>query len=771
MLRTRYSPPYIRFVQSVLLLSVLGWFSPVYAQLEEVIVTAQKRSESLQDVAVAVTAITGESLRNNLITEPRDLFQRVPNVSVQSNATNAQLQLSIRGISFATFSPLGVQPILIFQDEVVLNSPAVGGMWIYDLQQVEVLRGPQNTLYGRNTTAGAVNFISVKPEIGGEPSGYFDLTYGSFNQINFDGAVGIPISDNAAMRVSVQSLNNDGMFENVYTGEDAGGNNQLAGRIQLAVNLSDNVDMLLNVHGGSIDGDGRPIKAHGLVGPDGNPCPRSLVDTDNLNTACVMPTLGIFEPEREGTPTYSDNGVVNNDTNGFDKIDAWGAFANINWTMENASLRSITAYETNDYDHYEDADGTPIPFVTFRQKSSTNQFSQEFRLSSNDDQPLRWIAGLFGFWESADLQTAVPILGFFTDSGRVHQDNDMWAVYGQLSYDFTPKLTGTVGLRYVSERKKGFAEAQSIFDLSAFDVNTQGDILLFDNLTPYRDVYNSGSFDETWTDLPGNIALEYMQSDDLFFYGKISRGVKAGMFPDAPDAILGGGFFTPAEPESVWSYEVGIKAQWLNNTLQTNVAVFYNDYTNQQLQITVPTEGDAVTSTMVNAAKSETSGAEIEVEYAPGGGWYTNLSLGFLHTEVTKDSLGELTNGDIEIQVGRELTNAPKFTGYFAVRKEWELANANMFSAGVDVRYTGERNFDLIDTPERRYLTTDPSYWLLNAVMTYSFGEGGRYRLSAWGKNLLDETYFQHMQEFGIESIILFTSNPRQIGVEFGMNF
>jgi len=154
--------------------------APAAAQVDVIVVTAEKRSESAQDVGIALTAISGDTLRENGITEPRDLFQRIPNVSVASNSSAGQLQISVRGVNYLTFSPVGVQPVLIFQDEVVMGSPASSGLFIFDAERIEVLRGPQNTLYGRNTTGGAVNFISRKPEIGGDYNGYADFTLWAF---------------------------------------------------------------------------------------------------------------------------------------------------------------------------------------------------------------------------------------------------------------------------------------------------------------------------------------------------------------------------------------------------------------------------------------------------------------------------------------------------------------------------------------------------------------------------------------------------------------
>lgn len=184
--------------------------TPAMAVLEEIVVTAQKREQSIQEVGVAVTALGGEELRAANVVEPRDLFTKMPNVSLQSNSSAGQLQLAIRGVSFATFSPTGVQPVIVFQDEVALGSPQAAGLFIFDSERVEVLRGPQNILYGRNTTGGAVNFISRKPEIGGGTQGYFDFSLSSYDSVDINAALGGELGESAAYRLAVQSLRTDG---------------------------------------------------------------------------------------------------------------------------------------------------------------------------------------------------------------------------------------------------------------------------------------------------------------------------------------------------------------------------------------------------------------------------------------------------------------------------------------------------------------------------------------------------------------------------------
>ncbi len=762
---TRWKPKSLATLSIVALVGS----APAHAEIEEVVVTATKRSESLQDVGIAVSALAGEDLRSGHVVTPRDLFQKMPNVAVQSNSTAGQLQLAIRGVSFATFSPIGVQPAIVFQDEVAQSSPQTAGLFIFDSERIEVLRGPQNILYGRNTTAGAVNFISRKPEIGGGASGYAELSAGNYGVIDFNAAMGTELGQDSALRIAVQSLNNEGYWDNLnIPGDKMGERNQHLFRAQLAVNASDRASWLFNLHGGASKGGQRPIKAHGLYvagDPGGATC--NDLDIDDHSSSCV----GLFGT---GTNPNTDEtwSELRDDR---DNIEAFGGSARLDWDFDNFTLMSLTAYEENAYDHWEENDGLEdIAFVLFRQKADTEQWSQEVRLTSSDDANVRWIAGLYMLTEDVTFRTSVPILLEFAENGLVNQKTDMFSGFGQVEFDISDALTFTGGLRWVREEKSGDAIAQ-FSDLTLDTDGTldpdNGDLFLFESLARFRSGPTSGGpFGETWNQWGGQLGLEYKTGNDALWYGHITRGEKGGQFTDAPDAIIQGTFSTPVEPEEVISWEAGYKTTWANGTVQTNLAVFYNDYTNQHAQITIPVPG-GVASTVVNAAESEIMGFEAEVLVAPGNGWYLDLALGLLDTEITRDSVRDITDGAVVIEEGRKLTNAPERTVNFGATREVQLDNGGLITANVNGRYVSEREYNLVDTAEVRDFTTDPAFLLLNGHVEYLFGAEQQFRVSVWGKNLTDELYFNHIQEFGIGSTIGYMSNPRQFGVTFGADF
>ena len=265
----------------------------------------------------------------------------------------------------------------------------------------------------------------------------------------------------------------------------------------------------------------------------------------------------------------------------------------------------------------------------------------------------------------------------------------------------------------------------------------------------------------------GEFGLEYTTDNGSLVYGRVARGQKAGQFTDAPDAIANGGFFTPADEETVLSFEAGIKSDFMDRKLVTNLAIFMNEYDDQQQQVTLP----GPVSTVVNVASSKTQGIEFDMQYAPGNGWQADFALGLMDTEVEEDSLSERTGGTMSIRPGRELTNSPDVTASFKLRKEVELDNGSLLSAVVGLDYTGERNFDLLETAADPVYVTDPSYTLVNLAANYRFGPDNKYNVSLYGKNLTNETFYTLMQEFDIGNSILFMGNPRTYGLSLGIDF
>jgi iron complex outermembrane receptor protein len=389
------------------------------------------------------------------------------------------------------------------------------------------------------------------------------------------------------------------------------------------------------------------------------------------------------------------------------------------------------------------------------------------------------MAGLFAMWETVQFETSIPIALFdpeaaFTDSNNVDHETTLYSPFLRLDYQVSEQWKLIAGLRYSNEEKEGDVRYQFSVGLDSLDIDN-ADAFRWDSLAGLRvpGTFIEGEFDESWDLWGGKLGVEFAPYDQALYYAHVSQGEKAGQYTDAPDAIANGGFFTPADPETVVAYEAGAKLGWLDRRLLTNVAVYFNDYEGQHQQITYPdpdTPGNLI-STVVNVADSETWGVELDMQYAPGNGWMLSASAAYLDTETKADSLGELTGGVVAVPVGRELTNAPQWILTGALRKAWTYSDGSGFVLDFDIRYTDERNFDLVEAAAAPVWVTDESYVLANASAVYRFGADGDYFLSVWGKNLTDELYFGMMQEFGIGTNIAFTGEPRTYGVSAGFSF
>ena len=754
--------------------------------LEEIVVTATKRAESLQDVGVSVTAFSGDDISRLNLADSTDLLSRVANLDIRGAASpSSNANVFIRGVGSTGISFNLQSGVGFYADEVVLNSPVVNVLQLFDLERVEVLRGPQNTLYGRNTTGGAVNYISRKPEVGGEATGHVNATVGRFSQFDLEAAYGAPIGDRAAFRVAVNSATRDGFRRNLFTGRDDEERDKLAARAQLAFEPSDRVAINFKAHVERVrDEDQRSHPANGF-------------DPNDLTSPCPQPDrLGVCATSA-GFVGSSDLREIQSDlVNAPIEIDAGGASVSATIDFESFTLTSITAYEENEQRLATDADGIPSPEFHFFLDSEQDQISQEFRLASNADSELRWIVGAYYFQEDQNGTTG-PLFGTPMGTMLVRSfaefENTSTSAYGELEFDASDRVTLKGGLRFGEDKIEGRSAALLAFE-GALGLNFDDSLFngarlpSFPELEqaarnagigvftggeadpvgagPNRLIINGGPTDPgaqindtSWDEWGGMVGADIQVNDDVLVYAKWSRGFKSGRFNQAPMSImdldpntgrsLGD---TPVNPEIVESYEVGIKSEFANGRARLNASVFFNDYTDQQINQFLNGE-----FTVVNA-DSEIFGGEIELNTAPADGLFIDLALGFLDTEVLNP-----TNSPL---LGSELPFAPELSGRLSVRKDWDLANDSTITAEIEGQYSSERWFNLANTRE------GPSNFVSNAQLSYQFGSEQQFRLSLWGKNIFEEewiTFNSPGTAAGADAVQV--SLPRTYGLTFRADF
>ena len=741
--------------------------SEAFAQLEEIIVTAQKRNQSLQDVGIAVTAFSGDHLDLLNIGDSKEILLRVPNMDIIINGPNLFANVFLRGVGGRGLD--SSNSVGVYVDEVVIEHQAVNLLQTFDMERVESLAGPQNTLYGRNTTGGAVNYITKKPEIGGEANGYLTVGYGRFDKTEVDVAYGAPIGDKAAYRLAGSFGYMDDYVTNRANGEEIGGSEEIALRAQVDFQPTDKTHVRLKAHYEEVDSDLAIIKQVGDRDPNDptQPCatPFELGRCVNAN--------GFGDSDDQLEVWYNKRRPAQT-------VDAGGLSAHVTIDFDNFTLTSITAFEQSEVDYNEDSDATESSYFDFHYVADQEQFSQEFRLSSTADGAFRWHVGAFAFWENRVITPGpifldpadgpfVPEDSFLVSSEGDH-DITNYSSYVDFEYDLSEKFTLKTGFRVGQDNWEGQARAlfasQSQLGIDIFTTAIEGGRLPdFDRLFSAAEAAGAGTIvlggptdpdaninDTSWEEWGAKFGLDYKISEDVLVYGQWSRGYKGGSFNTAPMSLALGLADTPLEPETVDTYEAGLKSEYAGGRVRLNAAVFFNDFANQQLSQFIG--GDFLRVSV----DSEIFGAEATLDWVPTDNTYISVSLGYLDAEVTESN----ANGAEE---GNGIPGTPEFNFKFSLRQDWEVENGK-FGAILDGRYVAERWYDLVNTFE------SPDYFVMNLTGFYEFGPEDKYRVSVFGRNITDELYHSNgFVDFAPGSHAVYVNMPPTWGIQGKINF
>ena len=576
----------VRAMESLLFAALVFPTLEVFAQsdrmiLEEITVTAQRREQSLQDVGVSATAITGQRLRDMGITDATEIGRVVPGVEfVTTTGGNAFGTISVRGVAQTDYASNQESPNAIYFDEVYLASNAAAAFATYDLARVEVLRGPQGTLYGRNSTGGLAHFISAKPTEDFE--GYGELGIGEYGQYWLEGAVSGPISDRVRGRLAGRWEQDDGYWKNRQPGEKDTFESDARGvRGQLEFDVTE--ELLARL---SVAYNERPNARAGTysisnfyIDTNGVPVPQPP-DLDVYGTGPGANLIG-YRDDTGGGPQGAFDSI------GFFENDNLLSTLALTWSRDSLSFSSLTNYTDFDFDYLDECDGSPIDFCLSGSTQGLSQWSQEFRLTAEDG-PLVWTAGLYYLDIDIDLTQVFdfPLLSgsdyAFKDFNTADQQTESWATFGQVEWSFADAFRLIAGLRYTRDEKtfdskvyfnelgNGYSGGvgSSVFDdpLLVYDFSkaTVGDLAKLE--------------DDLWS---GKLQLEYTASESAFVYAGISRGVKGSGF----NTNLGGGLTiegTPFADEAVIAYELGGKFDLSDGAMRINASAFYYDYSDFQ---------------------------------------------------------------------------------------------------------------------------------------------------------------------------------------------
>lgn len=655
--------------------------------LEEVVVTARKRVESPQEVPIALTVIDSVKIEQQTATALKDIMGDVPNASLDVTG-NSLASWGMRGIISQTRNPGQESGLGIYVDRVYLGRPAGFNVPLNDIAQVEVLKGPQGSLFGRNTIAGAINISTRKP--GEEMSGYLQGSVGNLSRLDLQAGISGPLVDYVlSAKLDVFSFQRKGYVENIFNGDDLQSDNRVGGRGAIYWTPTDDVELVVSA---------------------------DYLDQDNSLMAglTLEPQLNNFVPNWY---LGADDKVNQNDP-GYDRIKTGGVSLIADWSPNgDITLSSITSYRFTDLETLVDDDSGPITLTWSNFDDDSDTFTQEFLFNNNVSSNLDYVIGFYylnlNVTSDRDTPLFTPypqnIAAIASDSTV---DTSSWAVFGSADFGITDNLDLTVGLRYTDERKSS--------DFTQTENGGQG----FPNVT-FSSKINDSAFS-------GDVSLSWFVTDLTNLYGSIRKGFKSGGFQTDIINFTSEDLFTFG-PEEAISYEAGLKGMYMDNRLSLNLAFFHTDYNDMQVGQLV---GLGFTTT--NAAKSKINGFELQLDYLPTERLRLGFNLGLLDHEYTDFDDCTITGASC---AGNALQYAPDSTWALRGAYTWPVSNGGSVElyAGANYRdsyFLTPANDPQLEIASRtlvdtRIAYTSPSARMIFALWTRNMGDKS-WDLTRW---------------------------------------
>jgi iron complex outermembrane receptor protein len=704
--------------------------------LEEIVVTAQRREENLQEVPISVSTLSGARFENlfDAGEDIRALATRVPSLYAESSNGRLAPRFYLRGLGNTDFDLAASQSVSIIMDEVVQENVILKSFPLFDVERVEVLRGPQGTLFGRNTPAGIIKFDTRKPT--DEAEGRVDLSYGRYGSTVVDAAVGGPLADNLSVRASMLYMNRDDWISNAFTEQDdvMGGFEDLAYRLQALWQITDNLSALANVHGRTMDGTASVFRAN-ILGPGSN----------DLNVNFDRNT--VFFDEGNNNPQEAD---------------ALGGSLKLEWDVSDTmTVTSITAHETVENRSLGDIDGgfgavflpfqgpcppgsdpatdVCIPFPSQTQDGIDNldQFTQEVRIAADASDRLFWQAGFFYF----DSEFAVTTFPFFAPPTTVAHENTSWAVFGHVSYDISDVWNITGGVRYTDDEK-------DLFSAGVTPVNVSDEQVSWD------------------------VSLSYALSSDVNLYGRLASGFRAPTIQGRDIAF--GAPPSSADSETITSIEGGFKSTLLGDRLRLNAAIYYYEIEDQQFSA-IGGAGNLIQ--LVNADTGTGTGIDVDAEWLATDNLSFTAGFSWNDTEIDDSELrvapcgsGLCTvldpldgNGNAIVD-GNSFPQAPETMLNFTARYTVPVGDDAEFFAYTDWAYQGDTNFFLYESAE---FSSEDTF---EGGVKFGYGKiDGSWEVAIFGRNITDEENVKGGIDFN--NLTGFVNEPRVWGVSFSANF
>ncbi len=703
-------------------------------QLEEIIITAQKREQSLQDVGIAISAFDGETLESMGVGTSNEVAAKTPNLNIISPiGEGSVVSVFIRGIGLNDFALNNTGPVGFYIDDSSIGSSNGQLTTLFDISRVEVLKGPQGTLFGRNTTGGALNIISNKPTDEFEASA--KLSLGNFGAERFEGMVSGGLADSLNGRLAFVKSQSDGYIKNLSTGDYVEKEN-FSGRVLLDYMPTDDLSILLNIHGSRHDSDSD------LFG--------KTTDDDFY----------------EGT--YGDRDYRIN-------VDTFGSSIKAAYDINDAvTLTSITAYDDLDKRHNVEGDMTPLQLVEAVSNVDTHTFSQELRLNGSGEK-VHWIAGLYYLSETinwtiegdyADLPLIPGFLNLGDTLAKGHQELETKAVFGQVEYEISDQWALTVGGRYT--------QLEVDFDYAA-------DAPAFAFIPVIPPVQSSLRFSDDLRneEFSGKVALNYYPSEEMMYYGSITRGFKGGGFNgDTPSDLANYAADAEYAPELLTAYELGLKSTLLEGSLRLNAALFYYDYEDAQVFNSIADPNTDLPQNKIENAKSlELYGLDLDFVWQPLEALFIQGGVGYTHSEFSEYDMSVPTTSGLSSAdlSGETPQNSPGLSVNILANYSWLLDDYGVVSAQIDGSYQGEVFYSsgTVATPgdpssyTRNEDVGQGGYSLWNTRLTWR-DVNDQFEVALWAKNIADKEYASYMFELSdlVGSDQVIRGAPRTYGID-----
>ncbi|MEN9924442.1 MAG: hypothetical protein RL268_568 [Pseudomonadota bacterium] len=712
----------------------------------EIVVTATKRSENLQKVPIAISALSGDQLAKQGITNVTGVASQVPNLQITTPYSEAVPIFSLRGISAVDFSQNQSSPIALYVNEDYKGVPVFTSLQLFDVERVEVLRGPQGTLFGKNTTGGAVSVTTKSPDLSAGFTGNITAGYGRFNRFELAGGVNIPIvDDKVAGRIAFTRTVADGYVKSLFAdGADQSSTRDWAVRGSFTAKLADRLKIMLHYTHSESAPTGYGVLATD-IGPGGQ----------GFFTGYDRSGLGFFENEA--------------DTNGFLRIRNDSSSLRADWDVsDTVAVTSLTTFNSGRWDTLEDGDGGPFDILTDRYLSSAKAFSQDLRLASTENSPLKWLVGAYFYWD--DVRSSVNNNYYFAFAGDgdgngqldcfddgftgcgytndLRQIRKSLAIYTNNDYRFDSGLTITFGVRFTHDDNRLDRYTSS---LSYLDPAT-GTVVL-----NAAQAFNTPPINQLKSDnLSGKIGVSYETRGGGLLYASVSRGYRGGAFNG--QALFSPAEVTIARPELLYAYEVGTKLQSSDRRFRLNTSAFFYNYLNQQFIDVTP----QLLQVLYNAPRSHLWGLEAEFTARPVESLTIRLGGSYLNAKYKENFL---QGQDLS---GRTLIMAPKWTITGGV--DWTIVDGSFGKVALhtDHRYTSKLYFDAFNSDK----ISQDGYWIHDARVSYSTANNA-LEIAGWVRNIGNKTY----KTYALETSDGFNFNyaqrgrPREYGVQATYRF